>query len=289
MATNRVSPTAHYTSWVWFRNDLSHAALASRKGWVLYNALRPLNWWHQRLGHRNLETLLLVRHATIDTLLRRAIEDGRVSQVLEIAAGMSGRGQRFARDFGDRVCYVESDLPPMAVRKSTLLGKHGLLGANHHVVAVDALRDDGPNSLGSAMPTLLAPDKGTAVITEGLIPYLNHDQLSGLWQRLARFLGQFPVGMYLSDIHCQAEVGSQRSSVAFQAILQAFVRSRVHLHFETPSEAKIALGDAGFAHSKLHHPGELGASGDLCPVERRPVVRVLEAVTRRPSWLESPI
>ncbi|MEI8259792.1 MAG: NTP transferase domain-containing protein, partial [Deltaproteobacteria bacterium] len=48
----RISPTAHYTSYVWFRNGLSHPALVSPAGRALHLLLRPLNVAYERFGHR---------------------------------------------------------------------------------------------------------------------------------------------------------------------------------------------------------------------------------------------
>src|SRR5262245_41277416 len=104
----RISPTAHYTSYVWFANGMSHKALTSRLGRVLYRALKPLNGAHDLLTRAgNLETMLLARHRLIDRLLTEAIEAGRVRQVVEIAAGMSPRGFRFAQRF-PKVHYIEA-------------------------------------------------------------------------------------------------------------------------------------------------------------------------------------
>ena len=37
-----ISPTAHYTGYVWARNGLSHPALTTNEGRVLFQALHPL-------------------------------------------------------------------------------------------------------------------------------------------------------------------------------------------------------------------------------------------------------
>ena len=37
-----ISPTAHYTGYVWARNGLSHRELATVEGRVLYESLRPM-------------------------------------------------------------------------------------------------------------------------------------------------------------------------------------------------------------------------------------------------------
>ena len=40
--SDAISPTAHYTGYVWARNGLSHPALATREGRLLFESLRPL-------------------------------------------------------------------------------------------------------------------------------------------------------------------------------------------------------------------------------------------------------
>jgi hypothetical protein len=42
--SNRISPTAHYTSYVWFRHGMSHETLTSRMGRTLSAALVPRRW-----------------------------------------------------------------------------------------------------------------------------------------------------------------------------------------------------------------------------------------------------
>ena len=39
--SNAISPTAHYTGYVWARNGLSHPALSTREGEVLFASLQP--------------------------------------------------------------------------------------------------------------------------------------------------------------------------------------------------------------------------------------------------------
>ena len=144
---SRISPTAHYTADVWVRSGLSDPALSTRLGAVLHAALAPLNETYGRLSDRpNLDAMLVARHRALDALLQRAIAAGRVGQVVEIAAGLSGRGCRFARRFPD-LRYVETDLPDMAAHKRRVLDEAGLRGANHEVRELDALASAGPASV----------------------------------------------------------------------------------------------------------------------------------------------
>ena len=95
-----ISPTAHYTAAVWAHNGLSHPALATPTGRLMYWSAQPAMAVTQAFGGARLEDFLLARHLLIDSLLEGAIERGEISQVIEIAAGMSPRGWRFAERYG---------------------------------------------------------------------------------------------------------------------------------------------------------------------------------------------
>lgn len=251
--SSAISPTAHYTGYVWARNGLGPEQLASRTGAVLHGLLRPGNAVLGRSGGPTLDGMLLARHRAIDALLRGSIADGRVGQVVEIAAGLSPRGHRFASEYGGHLTYVEADLPEMAERKRQALAGLGL-PATHRVVDFDALATGGPQSLAAIMATL-DPSKGTAVITEGLLNYLPTEAVTGLWSRIADELGRFPCGLYLSDLHLSGE-NADRATRTFTALLGAFVRGRIHLHFADTRAALDALVDAGFGSAELRRPDE---------------------------------
>ena len=250
----RISPTAHYTGYVWARNRLSHPALQTRQGRLMFEAGLPLFTLIQLLGGASLESYLLARHRGIDVLLERAIEEHGVTQVIEVACGLSPRGWRFTQRYGERLTYVEADLPEMAARKRDALFRIGSLGEHHRVEEVDALLDGDshpphPGSL-AALASDLDPGRGLAIVTEGLLGYLPSDVVDGIWQRIARALTGFAHGRYISDLHM---AGLRTFQVrAFRVMLSAFVRGQVHLHFENAPEAESALVAAGFKRAKIH-------------------------------------
>jgi len=250
----RISPTAHYTGHVWTRNGLSHPELASREGALLYESLRPAMIASRALGQAQLEPYLLARHRAIDVLLERAIEDDGITQVIEVACGLSPRGWRFHQRYGERLTYVEADLPGMAARKRDALKRIGSLGMNHRVESLDALRDEGPGSL-PALAAELEPERGLAIITEGLLGYLPPPQVLELWRRFAHTLSGFSGGRYLSDLHV-GEVQTLQVR-ALRVVLSAFVRGQVYLHWGTAGEAREALLDCGFAGAELRRATEL--------------------------------
>lgn len=283
-SSDSISPTAHYTGYTWYRHGLSHPALVTPQGRLLFGALQPMHHLARLVGAPTLGAFLLARHRIIDHLLSQAIQEGRVSQIIEVAAGLSPRGWRFKQRFGERVRYVEADLPDMAERKRKLLKHAGLLRAGHEVLPLDALATSGDLSL-SALADGLDPRQGVAIVTEGLVNYFDTLTVEGMWQRFGQVLARFPDGMYLSDIHLgDIHTGATGAGVsAFMAMLSTFVRGRVFLHFDNDVVATTALHDAGFPFAELHAPRDFSARLDL-PMERGAnLVRVIEARTRVPA------
>jgi O-methyltransferase involved in polyketide biosynthesis len=249
-----ISPTAHYTGYVWARNGLSHPRLETREGRILYESLRPMMTLSGALAGVSLERYLLTRHRAIDALLEGAIDSGAVSQVIEVACGLSPRGWRFANRYGSRLTYIETDLPGMIARKRDALAQMGSLSDTHRVQELDALREDGPTSL-AALAETLELGQGVAIITEGLLGYLDRASVLGIWERFARVLQHFPDGRYFSDLH----LGDQQTIYvrAFRTALSAFVRGRVHLHFESAAEADDRLRASGFTGAVVHNAADL--------------------------------
>jgi O-methyltransferase involved in polyketide biosynthesis len=248
-SSGRVSPTAHYTGYVWVRNGLSHPQLATREGRLMFESLRPAMIASRALGGPSLESYLLARHLAIDALLERAVDAG-VTQVIEVACGLSPRGWRFTSRYGGPLTYIEGDLPAMAERKREALKRMGSLSEHHRVEVVDALLDDGPDSL-AALARRLEPDRGLAIITEGLLGYLDRGTVEGIWRRFARALAPMRDGRYISDLHL-AGVLQTAQVRAFGMLLSTVVRGRVHAHFESAEQATAALTEAGFESGWVH-------------------------------------
>jgi O-methyltransferase involved in polyketide biosynthesis len=273
-----VSPTAHYTGETWVRNGLSHPELATWQGRALHRALSLPIAASRAFGGPTLEGLLLARHRIIDSLLEELI-DGGVGQVLEVACGMSPRGWRFSRRYGDRLTYVEADLPAMAQRKREALARIGSLGDHHRVADLDVLREGGPGSLESLVDAL-DPAKGLVIVTEGLLTYLDDDTVDALWARLARVLAGFDQGVYLSDLRfARRERGLPER--AFDVILGAFVRGKVHAYRGDEATAVAALRSAGFERARLHRGDEHPAADEAREDPGAGAICVIEATASR--------
>ena len=244
-----ISPTAHYTGHVWTRNKLSHSALRTLEGRALFGALEPAMRLNRALGGTTLERHLLARHRALDHLLERAIDEEGVSQVIEMACGMSPRGWRFCDRYGDQLTYIEADLPAMAARKRRALERIGALSDTHRIIELDALAKEGPTSL-AAIAAPLDRTRGLAIVTEGLLGYFPLRQVLDVWRRSADLLGEFAANRYLSDLHVATDTSGARVRM-FRILLSTFVRGHVYVHFAAASDAEAALLKAGFSSASV--------------------------------------
>lgn len=259
--SQRISPTAYATGYFWYKNGLSPAVFATRRGQYLYRAFWPSLKAVRLVGGLSTNAMLLARHQGIDAFLDGAIAAGRVSQVIELAAGLSPRGWRFAQRYGQRIRYLETDLPAMVATKRKMLQTTGSLGANHQLVTLDALATSGPDSL-EAIAGTLDPQAGTAIITEGLVNYLDPQQVSALWQRIARTLGSFHYGLYLNDVY-YSNIQNNPVAKVFRQALSGFVRGRLYLHFDDSNHARNVMRGHGFATVNLRQAITLEANSGL--------------------------
>ena len=249
----RISPTAHYTGFVWYRNNESHPAFRTAKGVLLYWILRlsRLTPW--------LEGWLLARHRLIDRELTAAIERGEISQIVEIAAGLSPRGWQFRERFGNRIIYVETDLAGILQCKRRILDSLGGQTHNHYLHAIDVLAAVGANSLESLCSSL-DTSRGTAIVAEGLLLYLDKQDMLGLWRRLSVVMRQFPRAYFYADIS-PLTWPSSTPRILFEGLLGGFVRGKVHKHYAQISAVVDDIVECGLAGEVLDpsaYAAELG-------------------------------
>lgn len=274
-SSESISPTAYATGQLWYRLGLSHPALTTAEGARLDRYARAIVGGLKLFTGISMEALMLARHRGIDARLQMAIDAGEITQVIEIAAGLSPRGWRLRRQYGDRITYVETDLPKMAALKRELLTRGGFLGERHRVAELDALADDGPLSL-AQLVTTLDPAQGTAIVTEGLVNYFDTGTARGMWRRFARNLKVFPQGRYYADIYPQTKK-VEGLYAAFGKLLGAFVKGRLEQHFETAQDAIDELRAAGFREVQVLEPRDIPATREVGRIKGGDRVKILDA------------
>lgn len=177
-----ISFTALYTGAVWHRYGLSDDALTTREGQLLYHLMTPFEAASKAAIGGNIRTFLLQRHLIIDHLIETAIREQGITQVLEIAAGMSPRGIRL-RERHPTLHMVEADLPDMAARKALRLMAAGRLGPHHQITPIDILAEHGEQTLETVIARVFDNDKPVVVVTEGLTSYFPLTVISDFWRR----------------------------------------------------------------------------------------------------------
>lgn len=244
-----ISFTAHYTGYIWFKEGISHAALASNKGRWLVKLVSPLENWAELIIGDSMRTTLRQRHRLIDRQLDRFLAEHPDAQVLEIATGLSPRGWRYRQKYPHLV-YVEADLPEMAAAKRQALSE----------IETPAARIEAVDLFGEGFQDLLDSfdhEKPLVIISEGLVNYFTKDMLHDLWSRLATGLKQFSIGVYLTDLYPEP-VTRRLAKLIWNSskILKAVSRSAFAFHFVSPSEVVNAMHSAGFQQSQVLQPSD---------------------------------
>lgn len=195
-----ISPTAHYTAYVWHRLGLPYADLfATRKGAALYWGGRAAGEWMTEFSKAvpSLWQYLGHRHLLIDAKLRELEPD----LIVELGAGLSRRGITWALDHD--VKYIEVDLPDMSaakrelieastsaiVRATLLLGR--LVLTSRNILSPNFAYELQGLLVGAARPV---------VISEGVIMYFDFEDRVTLLNSIARALRARDEGHYLCDL-----------------------------------------------------------------------------------------
>jgi O-methyltransferase involved in polyketide biosynthesis len=119
----------------------------------------------------------------------KIIKEHGITQVLEIASGLSPRGLSMTRN--SDVVYVATDLPQILEEEKeiaqSILAQSNESRPNLHFQAVNALDME---SLSKAV-TFFKKDKSLAVITEGLLPYFSMEEKQTLAKNIHKIFSEY--------------------------------------------------------------------------------------------------
>ena len=135
----------------------------------------------------------------------RILAERGITQVLEIAAGLSPRGLAMTENPG--VVYVASDLPQILEEEKeiaeAILVKLNSERPNLHFQPVNCFSMD---SLSTAA-TAFKHDRPLAIITEGLFPYFTRGERMTLAGNIHELLEKYPGLWITSDVSSKQEMG----------------------------------------------------------------------------------
>lgn len=242
--TSRISISAHYTGYVWYKNGLSNPNFVTPAGMAANLFFLPINGTLKLLAGAHIDTFLLQRHLVLDHLLTQLIEVEGVEQVVELACGLSPRGYRMTERYS-QLHYIETDLPGMAARKAQLLNRLDR-PSRHGVRSCNILDKSGPDSLKTILAEL-NPKKKTVVISEGLVNYFELATIREVWARIAQELKTFTDGYYLTDLYPDAKQHpSYRYVKMAQKLVGVFTQGQWPLHYENDAEIAQGFSEDGF-------------------------------------------
>ena len=148
--------------------------------------------WDKHLAHVSMPegsfftTFLEARHRILDKLLKKT----GVKNILEVAAGFTPRGLKWTED--PLVQYVELDLPSKSKEKWEVVDNLAFprcstgIRCNLHLEGGDAL--DGDSFEGA---TSFFENGPVAIVNEGFLRYLSHEEKSILATNIRRMLERF--------------------------------------------------------------------------------------------------
>jgi O-methyltransferase involved in polyketide biosynthesis len=122
-----------------------------------------------------------------------------ITQILEVAAGLSPRG--LAMTENPDVVYVVTDLPQILDQEKAIaeaiLARLNSHRPNLHFETANAL--DLESLLRAS--TVFVSDRPVAIVTEGLLPYLNREEETVLASNIHEILSRYPGVWIASDVH----------------------------------------------------------------------------------------
>jgi len=189
----KISPTAKFVAYLRTFTDIPFAKeMAEESG---------AEKTYQELAGESEESLLRLspyweaRYRATDRIIMQC----GITQILEVAAGLSPRG--IAMTENPNVVYVVTDLPQILEQEKAIavaiLSRLNSERLNLHFETANALHRD--NLLRAA--TVFVSDRPVAIITEGLLPYLNREEKSVLADNIHEVLRRSRGVWIASDVH----------------------------------------------------------------------------------------
>jgi O-methyltransferase involved in polyketide biosynthesis len=211
----------------------------------------------------------------------RIISQRGITQILEVAAGLSPRGLAMTQD--SRVVYVVTDLPQILDEEKaiaeTILSKSNSRRPNLHFEAADALDRE---SLSRAS-TVFGFDRPVAIITEGLLPYLNRKEKAVLAGNVYEVLGKYGGIWIASDVHTRQyleEISRLEESVRqrLSSISSSTDRNLENNVFADENDLEVFFGEAGFNVEEYRHSSVVAdlTSVRILNLTQQEIVRIQE-------------
>jgi len=280
----KIGPTAWGVAWHRTLSDIEYAKEIFEELDEVVKPTEPAQLTYmESVKKSKIAPQIEARYKLIDKL----IAENKTNQILELAAGLAGRGLVMTRD-NSSLQYVEVDLPAMAENKRILLQKLISKGKakqqdNLQVVDGDALNLE---SLLAASKYL--KDEPVTIIHEGLLRYLNFNEKRAVANNIRTLLQKFGGSWITSDITLKRILKSERKEEREDNRKRVLLLSGIDVganSFENEDAAKKFFEELGFSVERrefmevideLVSPAKLNMSAsDVKDLLKDPVVFVM--------------
>lgn len=176
-----------------------------------------------------------LRSKTFDEKIKRLIKSEGINRIIELGAGLSDRGMRFAAEY-PQVLYVDTDLACVIEEKQKMLEK---TAENHVLMPFDIISDN----LEVFKKYI---EKGRALfVFEGVALYLGQEGLMSFLNKLKEVLSYSDNGYVVFEaIHQEDE--KTFFIMALKPFLRWFFQENISPNFKDRDEGEQLLNDIGF-------------------------------------------
>ena len=277
-ASSGTSLVALFTSYTWYKHNLTPRSMVNVKSRIFYYAVQPILKLLHKLSGLSLEAFLLQRHFIIDHLLEKEIEANPNTTVVEIGAGYSSRGYRMLKKYQSRgLEYLELDLPDVMQKKTEIIES---LAIEHRPVILPCnfFAQTGPLSLQDIVEKHVGKDRHIVIITEGLVDYFRFSILQPVWQKIAEVIRGARSGVYLTDLTPRNDSHPCYFYIRlFERVLRLFAREPLPTNFSDDVDVQSKFAASHFSSAHVLNPTEYANILPTSAIESNPLVRIVQA------------
>lgn len=263
---NKISPTAKITSHAWNYLGISNSEHFIDKNFSLFITLIRLIGIPYFASKKNdyIYYMLEPRHRAIDYFILTKFP---YNQIVELACGLSPRGMTFSDN--PQLNYIESDLPKILKTKKekveNIYKTRNVDRKNHNFVELDLINE----KMTDKISHLLNKNEKTLVITEGLTPYFEMEQLRKIFTNIASFLKANGGGVYITDMFHVEDLQRNIYNSNLMKIALKLLNAHIKADIDNSDEGQTFLRDCGFDFvetiNPLHFSKQLGLKHNIPP------------------------
>lgn len=185
-------------------------------------------------------------------LTNKLLENTKINQVLELAAGYSSRGLIYSQKGYN---YIEMDLKNVSDNKKKIINEISEMNNNLHIISGNALRKTDFDKC----KQYLNKNNEVAVINEGLLRYLTFDEKRQVAQNIFNLLSEYGGVWITCDVTPKKFIQNQDENLPNfnQNLNNITERNKLNDRFENVEHIREFFGEIGFSSIEVHKFSEM--------------------------------